>query len=231
MQRSFSLNILPVNVIVICEIHLMKKAITLIFFIFLLPGCAIVGSERYFAAGTNEGKPEWAGDPRILRMTGKPDSIRYTKDEIEFKVFSPRLASQTYSFGPCIPIPLPVIPIFGLDYSEQKGPVQISFSVLQSKRQYQLIKATVTADNQSFSPKEITVDYHDSAEGKDIFPEAFLPLTLIAKNTYVLTYDILSFSTAAYELNFFMKDESGAKFFKGKISFKQEKATTFECVP
>jgi len=209
----------------------MKKAIPILFLIFLLPGCAILGSESYFAAGSNDGKPEWAGDPAVFHITGNPDSVRYVKDEIEFIVYSSHLASGTYSFGPCIPIPLPVIPVFGLHHSEHDGPIQISFSVLQSHMPYRLIKATLLADDKSLSPKKITAYQHNSSDGKSISHEAFLPLSLVDKSTYVLTYDILSSSTAVYELVFFMQDESGSKFFKDKISFEQDTATTFACVP
>lgn len=220
-----------VNIIVTSKIALAHKAAALILFIFLLPGCAIVGSERYFATVTNDGKPEWNGDPRILRMTGKPDSIRYTKDGIDLKVFSPHLANQKYTFGPCIPIPLPIIPLFGLDHFAPNGPVQISFSVLQSDRQYRLTKATVLTDNQTISPKEIIVHHLNPAAGNGSGSEALLPLSLAAANTYVLTYDILKSSAPAYELLFFIQDESGTKFFKGKILFTQDKAITFTCVP
>jgi hypothetical protein len=209
----------------------MKIVITFISFIFLLPGCAILGSESYFAADTTDGIPEWSDDPDIFHITGKPDSIRYIKDEIEFKVYSPHLASEIYSFGPCIPIPLPVIPLFGLDHSEQNGPVQIRFYVFQSSKTYQLIKATVLADNKSLSPMKIYAYHHNIAEGKYIADEAFLPLSLIDESTYVLTYDILRSSTAVYDLVFFMQNETGSKFFKDKISFKQDTSTTFVCVP
>jgi len=198
---------------------------------FLLPGCAILGSESYFAAGSNDGKPEWAGDPLIVHITGSPDSVRYVKDEIEFIVYSSHLASGKYSFGPCIPIPLPVIPLFGLDHSEHNSPVQISFFVFHSNKPYQLMKATLLADNRSLSPRIINAYQHNSADGKHLSHEAFLPLSLVDKSTYVLTYDISRSSTAVYELVFFMQDESGSKFFKDKISFKQDTSTTFQCVP
>jgi hypothetical protein len=209
----------------------MKKAITLIFFIFVLPSCAILGSENYFAASTTEGKREWAGDPGISHITGQPDAIKYSKDEIEFIVYSSHLASKTYSFGPCIPLPLPIIPIFGLDYTEHNDPVQLSFYVFRTQKQYELTKATILSDNQALSPKEVKIYRHHNEDGKYITSEAFLPLSLNDKSTYVLAYDILRLSTGVYELNFIIQDESGSEFFKDKISFKKDKSTTLFCIP
>jgi len=196
----------------------------------MLPGCAIVSSENYFAADTQEGKPEWTGDPGVMHITGKPNSIRYTQDEIDFTVYASPLSSRTYSIGPCLPFPLPLIPVFGLDRSEHKGPVQISFHVLQSKIRYQLIRAILLADNRSLAPQKID-EYNNSAEeGKSIPHETFLPLSLIDRSTYVLTYDMPGSSTAAYELVFYMHDESGSHLLRGKILFEQDSSTTFMCI-
>ncbi|MHB8844576.1 MAG: hypothetical protein ACYC7L_07465 [Nitrospirota bacterium] len=208
----------------------MHTARALVFFVFLLPGCAIIGSERYFAAGSDQGKPEWTGNPGIIHLTGQPDSVRYVLDDIAFSVHASPLSYRTYSIGPCLPVPLPVIPLFGLYRTEHGGPVQISFHVLRSKKQHQLIRAVLVADDRSFSPEKITVSDHASGEGKPRLTEALLPLLLIDGSTYMLTYNIAGSAVAAYELVFYLQGDSGTVFFRDKISLHQDSATTFVCV-
>lgn len=208
----------------------MNNARTIIFFLCMLPGCAVLGSESYFAAGTHERKTEWTGDPGIIHITGKPDSIRYTMDEIDFAVHSSPLSSRTYSFGPCLPLPLPLIPVFGLDRSEHKGPVQISFHIFRSTIPYQLIRATLLAGDQALSPIKIAVAHAPGAEGTPVPHEVLLPLSLRDRTTYQLTYDMSKSSAAVHELVFYLQDGSGSRFFKDRISFTQDSSTTFECV-
>ena len=208
----------------------MKNTVAFILIMLMLPGCAVVRSESYFAADTLEGKPEWTGDPGVMHITGKPNSIRYTQDEIDFTVHASHISSRTYSIGPCLPFPLPLIPVFGLDRSDHTGPVQISFHVLQSKILYQLIRATLLADNRSLAPKKIDAYNNSAGEGRSIPHETFLPVSLIDKSAYVLTYDMLISSTAVYELVYYMQDVSGSNFIKGKILFKQDSSTTFVCI-
>lgn len=213
------------------QMHLLRKSVTIIFVIFLLPGCAMLGSENYFAASTANGKSEWAGDPGISHITGKPDAVRYSRDEIDLKVYSSPLAFRTYSFGPCIPLPLPIIPMFGLDDTEHAGPVKISFYVFQSKRQFKLIEATILADNKSFSPKEIIIYHYDVKAQKYNSSEAFLPVSLNDRSTYSITYDLASLSTAVYELDYTVQDDAGLVYLKDKISFEQDTSTTLVCIP
>lgn len=211
----------------------MNKAIAFIFFCFLLPGCAVLGSESYFAAGTRERKSEWTGSPGIIHITGNPDSIRYAIDDIDFTVHSAPLATKTYSFGPCLPLPLPVIPVFGLDRSEHSGPVQISFHVFRSGMPYQLIRAVLLAGDKTLSPVKIDISPDRGAndvQGNGISREAFLPVSLKDRSSYVLTYDIARPSAAVHELVFYLQDETGSRFFKDKISFVRDSSTTFECL-
>lgn len=210
--------------------RLMQRAHAVIFFIFLLPGCAVVGSESYFAARTQDRKPEWTGNPGIIHITGKPNSIRYAIDGIDFAVHSSPLASKTYSFGPCLPVPLPVIPVFGLDRSDYTGQVQIHFQIFRSIIPYQLIRATLVAGDQALSPIKIAVVHAPGAEGTPVPHEVLLPLSLNSRSTYMLTYDILRSSAAVHALVFYLQDGSGSRLFKDKISFTQDSSTTFVCL-
>jgi hypothetical protein len=210
----------------------MKKTVTFIALMFLLYGCSIVGSESYFAASSMEGKAEWGGDTSVSHITGKPDAIRYSVDDLEFNVYSAHFSYKTYSFGPCIPIPLPIIPVFGLDYTEYNDPLEIRIHVFQSAKQYKLVKAVIfLANRQIISPKEVKTVRSQSKADKEISKDSSLPLSLNDRSTYVLTYDALKLSTPAYELDFLIQNESGSEFFRDQILFKQDTSTTFTCTP
>lgn len=55
------------------------------------------------------------------------------------------LGNKTYSIGPCLLIPLPIIPVFGIEDPSYDGPIKINIAAFQVKDAYKLVKAELQA--------------------------------------------------------------------------------------
>jgi hypothetical protein len=208
----------------------MKKFLFIIL-IFILHSCAAVGARSHYAADTPKGKLGWKDDRYYLYHSGKPDLILYSGKDIEFVIATPTLESKTYTIGPCILIPLPVIPIFGLDNSVYNDPFRITFSVYRTSSSYQLVKANILVNGKILPPTNIAnPHYHFIRKYELIYEEKQLPLILENRSDYYLTYDTNGILLDSFDLMFTIQDPLGTLYIEDKITFKREKSSHLMCV-
>ncbi len=209
----------------------MKKLLILIsaLSVFSSLGCTAIGSRDYYAAYTAKGMVHWKDNRGIIYSSKKPDSITYSKDNFKLTIYTNTLVDSTYALGPCMLIPLPVIPVFGLGKAIYSGPISVSFDVEQIGP-YQLIKANVLKNNENFLPINIETPLSRSAFNP--FTEKIqFPLDLNERGIYFyLEYNLSVTSVDSFELEFTVQNNSGVVFLEDKISFTREKTNYFMCV-
>ena len=207
---------------------ILQKLIFFIAVILILPSCAAVGSIKYYAVETTKGDVNWDAY-QLKHGSSKPDNVTYSQKDFKLALYINRLEDNIYLIGPCILIPLPIIPLFGLADTKYDGPVRITFSTYESPSTYQLTKANIVVDNKLMSP--ISMKSFQSADHKQVNENPSFPLSF-TKNTktYFMTYDMQAAKTASFDLEFTIVDESGTVFLEDRISYKHETSSYWGCV-
>ncbi|MFC1588851.1 hypothetical protein ACFL3P_01115 [Pseudomonadota bacterium] len=198
--------------------------------IILLHGCAFIGSQEYFSSHSENGEHDWRMREGA-RFSGETDSIKYSINEFIINVYSEEITSSTLTLGPCILIPLPIIPVFGIDESTNNEHININLEFFNSSENHSsdniiVTKASIYIDDIILSPNTI---YEHSPNNKN---KINMPILLNStKGRYEISYKHKNVNVNNYYLLLNIEDQKGNILLNDKISFKRDSSTFFGCVP
>ena len=189
--------------------------------------CAFFGSEEYYSVKSKVGEVDWYAS-KLWNITGKPDAIRYRKDDLNIDVYTSKNKNDVYTFGPCIILPLPILPAFSFLDKDLSNGIEIIINPTNYIKNYRLTKVELTIDDEILRPSKIKI-YH-SKDKEYIFEEMTLPTYIDDKwSSFHFSYSVNTQLVNDFELLIFIEDNEGKEFLKDNLYFFKDESTYLSC--